>query len=173
VGGFRYLEKKPLVGSLLLGLYNGKGVLDHVGYTSSIHAEDRPALTKKLEKMIKPPGFTGKAPGGLSRWSTKRSMSWQPLDNKLVVEVQFDHFTADVFATAQSSCAGAQKRTRATAQWGRCGVKTVLRSIFCSKECAQVVPLISEASPQAAGKSPPFRARLAQIRLTSIRLKSI
>lgn len=97
VGGFRYLEKKPLVGSLLLGLYNGKGVLDHVGYTSSIHAEERPALTKKLEKMIKPPGFTGKAPGGLSRWSTKRSMSWHPLDNKLVAEVQFDHFTGGRF----------------------------------------------------------------------------
>jgi len=74
VGGFRYLEKKPLVGSLLLGLYNEKGQLDHVGYTSSIHSEDRPALTKKLEAIIKPPGFTGKAPGGLSRWSTKHSM---------------------------------------------------------------------------------------------------
>ena len=97
VGGFRYLEKKPLVGSLLLGLYNNEGLLDHVGFTSSIHAEERPALTNRLEKMIKPPGFTGKAPGGLSRWSTKRSMEWQPLDPKLVVEVQFDHFTGGRF----------------------------------------------------------------------------
>jgi ATP-dependent DNA ligase len=97
VGGFRYLEKKPLVGSLLLGLYNEKGLLDHVGFTSSIHAEDRPALTKRLERMIKPPGFTGKAPGGLSRWSTKHSMEWQPLDDTLVVEVQFDHFTGGRF----------------------------------------------------------------------------
>jgi len=97
VGGFRYLEKKPLVGSLLLGLYNEKGLLDHVGFTSSIHAEDRPALTRKLEKLIKPPGFTGKAPGGLSRWSTKHSMEWEPLNNKLVVEVQFDHFTGGRF----------------------------------------------------------------------------
>jgi len=97
VGGFRYLEKKPLVGSLLLGLYNEKGQLDHVGYTSSIHSEDRPALTKKLEAIIKPPGFTGKAPGGLSRWSTKHSLEWQPLETKLVVEVQFDHFTGGRF----------------------------------------------------------------------------
>jgi len=97
VGGFRYLEKKPLVGSLLLGLYNEKVQLDHVGYTSSIHSEDRPALTKKLEAIIKPPGFTGKAPGGLSRWSTKHSMEWQPLETKLVVEVQFDHFTGGRF----------------------------------------------------------------------------
>ena len=97
IGGFRYLEKKPLAGSLLLGLYNQHGKLDHVGFTSSIHADERKALTQKLEKMIKPPGFTGKAPGGLSRWSTKRSMAWQPVDPRLVVEVQFDHFTGGRF----------------------------------------------------------------------------
>ncbi|HUK48767.1 MAG TPA: ATP-dependent DNA ligase [Terriglobales bacterium] len=97
VGGFRYLEKKPLVGSLLLGLYNDEGQLDHVGFTSSIKAEERPALTKKLESMIEAPGFTGKAPGGLSRWSTKRSMEWKPLVPKLVVEVQFDHFAGGRF----------------------------------------------------------------------------
>jgi ATP-dependent DNA ligase len=97
VGGFRNLEKKPVVGSLLLGLYNDEGELDHVGFTSSFQAKDRPALTKKLKPLINPPGFTGKAPGGLSRWSTKRSMEWQPLEPKLVVEVQFDHFTGGRF----------------------------------------------------------------------------
>jgi len=97
VGGFRYLEKQPLVGSLLLGLYNDEGQLDHVGFTSSIPAKDRPALTRKLKKIIKPPGFTGKAPGGPSPWSTKRSSEWKPLDPKLVAEVQFDHFTAGRF----------------------------------------------------------------------------
>ena len=97
VGGFRYLEKKPQVGSLLLGLFDGKGKLDHVGFTSTIRNEERPSLTKKLEKLIKPPGFTGKAPGGPSRWSTKHSLEWQPLDPKLVVEVQFDHFTGGRF----------------------------------------------------------------------------
>jgi ATP-dependent DNA ligase len=97
IGGFRYLEKKPLVGSLLLGLYNDEGQLDHVGFTSSIQAKDRPALTKKLKKLIKEPGFTGKAPGGPSRWSAKRSTEWQPLEPKLVIEVQFDHFTGGRF----------------------------------------------------------------------------
>ena len=97
IGGFRYLEKKKLVGSLLLGLYNDEGLLDHVGFSSSIHDEDRRELTKKLEKIVTPPGFTGKAPGGLSRWSTKHSMEWQPLEPKLVVEVQFDHFTGGRF----------------------------------------------------------------------------
>jgi ATP-dependent DNA ligase len=97
VGGFRYLEKKPVVGSLLLGLFNSKGKLDHVGFTSSIHSSERSALTKKLEGLIELPGFTGKAPGGLSRWSTKRSMEWKPLKPKLVAEVQFDHFTGGRF----------------------------------------------------------------------------
>jgi ATP-dependent DNA ligase len=97
VGGFRYLEKKRQVGSLLLGLYNDQGLLDHVGFTSSIHADQRAALTKRLESLIEPPGFTGKAPGGLSRWSTKRSMEWEPLRPALIVEVQFDHFTGGRF----------------------------------------------------------------------------
>jgi ATP-dependent DNA ligase len=97
VGGFRYLEKKPLVGSLLLGLFDGEGKLDHVGFTSTIRNEERASLTKQLEKLTKPPGFTGKAPGGPSRWSTKHSLEWKPLDPKLVVEVQFDHFTGGRF----------------------------------------------------------------------------
>jgi len=97
VGGFRYLEKKHQVGSLLLGLYDDQRKLNHVGFTSSIHDDERAALTKKLEGLIKPPGFTGKAPGGLSRWSTKRSAEWEPLDPKLVAEVEFDHFTGGRF----------------------------------------------------------------------------
>jgi ATP-dependent DNA ligase len=97
VGGFRYLAKKPLVGSLLLGLYDQHQKLNHVGFTSSIHEEDRAALTQKLKPLIKPPGFTGSAPGGPSRWSTERSAKWEPLDPRLVVEVEFDHFTGGRF----------------------------------------------------------------------------
>ncbi len=97
IGGFRYNEGKPVVGSLLLGLYDGKGLLHHVGFTSTIKREDKPALTKKLETLIAPPGFTGNAPGGPSRWSTKRSSEWQPLKPKLVVEVCYDHFTGERF----------------------------------------------------------------------------
>ena len=97
VGGFRYNEGKPVVGSLLLGLYDDDGTLNHVGFTSSIAREDKPALTKKLEKLIGPPGFTGNAPGGASRWSTARSAEWQPLRPKLVIEVSYDHFSGDRF----------------------------------------------------------------------------
>jgi ATP-dependent DNA ligase len=97
VGGFRYNEGKPHVGSLLLGLYDDKGLLHHVGFTSTIKGEEKPALTKKLKKLIAAPGFTGNAPGGPSRWSTKRSAQWQPLTPKLVVEVCYDHFSGDRF----------------------------------------------------------------------------
>ncbi|MGH6831504.1 MAG: ATP-dependent DNA ligase, partial [Methyloceanibacter sp.] len=72
VGGFRYKSGSREVGSLLLGLYNDEGKLDHVGFTATITNAERPALTKMLEALIAPPGFTGKAPGGPSRWSTER-----------------------------------------------------------------------------------------------------
>src|SRR5206468_3481848 len=97
VGGFRYAEGKKVVGSLLLGLYDDEGRLNHVGFTSSFKAADRKKITERVERLIGPPGFTGRAPGGPSRWSTKRSTEWQSLKPKLVVEVEFDHFTGDRF----------------------------------------------------------------------------
>jgi ATP-dependent DNA ligase len=97
VGGFRYATDSNLVGSLLLGLYNDQGKLDHVGFTAAIPQARRKALTKRLEAMIEPPGFSGNAPGGPSRWSTERSAEWQPLRPELVVEVRYDHVTGDRF----------------------------------------------------------------------------
>ena len=97
VGGFRYQSGGREVGSLLLGLYNPQGLLDHVGYTSTIANSERPALTRKVRALQAPPGFTGKAPGGPSRWSTERSGEWEPLRPELVVEVRYDHVTGDRF----------------------------------------------------------------------------
>ncbi|WP_286773126.1 MULTISPECIES: ATP-dependent DNA ligase [unclassified Sphingomonas] len=97
VGGFRYASNAPIVGSLLLGLYDEDGRLDHVGFTSGLSDEERAVLTPQLEKMIEPPGFTGRAPGGPSRWSTDRSAEWQPLRAELVVEVEFDQVTGQRF----------------------------------------------------------------------------
>ena len=71
--------------------------MHHVGFTSSFKANDRQKITKLIEPLISPPGFTGRAPGGPSRWSTKRSTEWQPLKPKLVVEVEYDHFTGGRF----------------------------------------------------------------------------
>jgi ATP-dependent DNA ligase len=97
VGGFRYATGAKVIGSLLLGLYDGAGLLHHVGFTSAFKASDRPALTKKFETLRKPPGFTGNAPGGPSRWSTERTGEWEPVEPKIVVEVTYDHFTGGRF----------------------------------------------------------------------------
>ncbi|WP_137388449.1 ATP-dependent DNA ligase [Rhodoligotrophos defluvii] len=97
VGGFRYGQNSDQVGSLLLGLYDDAGRLNHVGFTATISNAERPALTKRLEKLVAPPGFTGDAPGGPSRWSTERSAEWQPLKPELVVEVRYDHVTGNRF----------------------------------------------------------------------------
>jgi ATP-dependent DNA ligase len=97
VGGFRYATKGRVVGSLLLGLYDDEGLLHHVGFCSGLKTAERPELTKKLEARVGGTGFTGKAPGGPSRWSTKRSTEWQPLEPTLVVEVSYDHVTGDRF----------------------------------------------------------------------------
>jgi ATP-dependent DNA ligase len=91
VGGFRYGTGSKLVGSLLLGLYNEDGKLDHVGFTSSFAAFDRVELTETLEGLRGGEGFSGAAPGGPSRWSSERSTQWVPLKPRLVVEVSFDH----------------------------------------------------------------------------------
>lgn len=97
IGGFRYASKGKVVGSLLLGLYDKDGLLHHVGFTSSFNEREKTELTRKLEPLIKAPGFTGNQPGGPSRWSTARSAEWEPLNPKLVAEVQWDHFTGGRF----------------------------------------------------------------------------
>jgi len=97
VGGFRYAEKKRVVGSLLLGLYDTGGLFHHVGFTSAIPSALRPQLTKELEALVEPPGFTGNAPGGPSRWNTERTGQWEPLKPVLVVEVRYDQVTGRRF----------------------------------------------------------------------------
>ena len=125
VGGFRYNEGKKIVGSLLLGLYDDAGLLNHVGFTSSLKREEKKTLTAKLEQLIASPGFTGDKPGGPSRWSTNRSAQWQPLKPKLVVEVRYDHFSGGRFRhgtkllrwrpnKAAQQCTLAQLRQKAT-----------------------------------------------------------
>lgn len=97
IGGFRYASGAKVLGSLLLGLYDRDGLLHHVGFTSAFKTAERKDLTKKFEALRKPPGFTGNAPGGPSRWSTERSGEWEPVDPKTVIEVAYDHFTGERF----------------------------------------------------------------------------
>jgi ATP-dependent DNA ligase len=92
VGGFRYGTNSRIVGSLLLGLYDRAGLLQHVGFTSGISLTERKKLTPRLKALIKPPGFTGNTPGK-SRWNSERGDAWEPLAPKLVVEVLYDQVT--------------------------------------------------------------------------------
>ena len=96
VGGFRYSSTGKGVGSLLLGLYDDEGLLDHVGFVA-VAPRDRARWQKRLEPLRKAPGFTGKAPGGPSRWSQGRSTEWEPLEPVLVVEVEYDHVSGGRF----------------------------------------------------------------------------
>lgn len=97
VGGFRYAVGSGDIASLLLGLYDERGRLDHVGFTSAISQRDQPALKKKLARLKGGKGFTGNAPGGPSRWSTERDREWEPLKPQLVAEVRYDHVTGNRF----------------------------------------------------------------------------
>ena len=103
VGGFRYATKGGVVGSLLLGLYDSEGKLNHVGFTSSFTADARAKLLDTLKPFIVDEntgqgiGFSGNAPGGPSRWATERSTEWVPLRNQLVCEAQYDHFSGGRF----------------------------------------------------------------------------
>jgi ATP-dependent DNA ligase len=99
VGGYRYAKghaKKRIVGSLLLGLYDEDGKLNHVGFTSALSLDEKIRLTPSLERLVTKQSFTGESPGGPSRWS-KQSAEWQPVKPRLVVEVSYDHFTGGRF----------------------------------------------------------------------------
>ena len=108
VGGFRYAQEpapkrdgaeagSKAIGSLLLGLFDDDGVLHHVGFTSSFTAAERATLKAIVEPLRGVSGFTGRAPGGPSRWSTERSTEWEPLKPALVCEVRYDHFSGGRF----------------------------------------------------------------------------
>ncbi len=95
VGGFRYSGSK--IGSLLLGLYDERGVLNFVGHAASFSESKREEISKTIEPLKGGEGFTGRAPGGPSRWSGKRSSEWEPLTPDLVCEVRYDHFSQNRF----------------------------------------------------------------------------
>ena len=97
VGGFRYEEGGQAVASLLLGLYNGDGLLDHVGFVSGLSRAEKESLVGMLAPLAGGEGFTGKAPGGPSRWNSGRETEWVPLAPELVAEVLYDQVSGNRF----------------------------------------------------------------------------
>ena len=114
VAGFRWHKSgRDAVGSLLLGLYDADGDLHHVGVTSAFTMATRKALVKELEPLRKdalknhPWKAWGGAeagdvrmPGGQSRWSAGKDLSWEPLRIERVCEVKYDHMQGDRFRHA-------------------------------------------------------------------------
>ena len=97
VGGLRRSSEGGAIVSLLLGLSDDAGRLNHVGFTSAIKAGEREALEERLGPYLGGAGFSGKSPGGPSRWSNGRESAWEPLVPELVVEVSYDQATGDRF----------------------------------------------------------------------------
>src|SRR5690606_30046229 len=114
VAGFRFHKSgRDAVGSLLLGLYDERGVLQHVGVTSAFTMAKRRALLKELEPLRRNAmrdhpwrewagagAAASRMPGGQSRWSAGKDLSWEPLVPKRVCEVKYDHLQGDRFRHA-------------------------------------------------------------------------
>jgi ATP-dependent DNA ligase len=114
VAGFRrYKADREAIGSLLLGLYDDAGVLQHVGVTSSFTMARRRALMKELAPLRRAAmrdhpwhNWAGAAaessrmPGTQSRWSAGKDLSWEPLRPERVCEVKYDHLQGDRFRHA-------------------------------------------------------------------------
>ncbi|MDQ1727297.1 MAG: hypothetical protein QOK14_1342 [Frankiaceae bacterium] len=114
VAGFRWHKSGPIVGSLLLGLYDDHGTLHHVGVAASFTMarradlvdELRPYVTEDIEAHPWAEGFglaaspVGRMPGAVSRWNAGKDLTWIPLRPELVVEVAYDHMQGDRFRHA-------------------------------------------------------------------------
>jgi ATP-dependent DNA ligase len=97
VAGYRQNETGDAVGSLLLGLYDERAALDYVGFTSGFSAAEKRRLFERFRPLRAAASFTGRTPGGPSRWNRGKSTAWQPLRPELVLEVAFDQVTAGRF----------------------------------------------------------------------------
>jgi ATP-dependent DNA ligase len=112
VAGFRWHKTGGVVGSLLLGLFDPAGVLHHVGVASGFSAARREEFVGTLDPYrtgasaghpwLKEGTPEGRVPGGQSRWTGGKDLSWEPLRPELVAEVTYDHLQVDRFRHATS-----------------------------------------------------------------------
>ncbi|WP_433240531.1 ATP-dependent DNA ligase [Streptosporangium sp. CA-135522] len=105
VAGYRWHKSGPVVGSLLLGLYDSEGALHHVGVAASFPMKRRAELVEELAPYVSQDGHPWSAeslPGAISKWSATKDLSFVPLRSELVVEVAYDHMEGRRFRhTAQ------------------------------------------------------------------------
>jgi ATP-dependent DNA ligase len=170
VAGFRWHKagRNELVGSLLLGLYDDKGNLHHVGVTSSFTMEKRRQLAQELEPLRKhalndhpwrewadAEEHGTRMPGGQSRWSAGKDLSWEPLRIERVCEVKYDHMQGDRFRHA-----AVFHRWRPDKPPSDCGYDQL--EVTTPYELAKVFGAASRpgaARPRSAPASPPARGR--------------
>jgi ATP-dependent DNA ligase len=142
VSGFRWHKEGGVVGSLLLGLFDGDGVLHHVGVASGFSAARRqefvdvlhPYRTEatKNHPWLDSGAPEGRVPGGQSRWSAGKDLSWEPLRPELVAEVSYDHLQGDRFRHATSFARWRPDRVPASCTYAQLDtpVPTELEEVF-------------------------------------------
>jgi ATP-dependent DNA ligase len=97
VGGFRWTRDGSAVASMLLGVYDTDELLHHVGFCSAMNARLREEVGERLIPLRGGDGFSGRAPGGPSRWRREGSADWEPVRLEVVIEVEYDHFSGGRF----------------------------------------------------------------------------
>jgi ATP-dependent DNA ligase len=102
VGGFREHKDGGKIGSLLLGLYNSDGQLHFIGHCSGFPDVDRAAIFRRLQELVSEASFgeSARVPGGLSRWSAGKDLSWVAIDPGVVVEISYDQLEEGRFRHA-------------------------------------------------------------------------
>jgi ATP-dependent DNA ligase len=145
VGGFRWHKEGGVVGSLLLGLFDDQGVLHHVGVASGFSVARRKEFVATLEPfregaLSKHPwqveaDAAGRVPGGQSRWSAGKDLTWEPLRPELIAEVTYDHLQGDRFRHATSFSRWRPDRDPASCTYSQLDtpVPTELEDVFGTK----------------------------------------
>jgi ATP-dependent DNA ligase len=97
VGGYRTTSDGTSIASLLLGLYDADGALDYIGFTSGFTSEEKRTMLGHLSEIATDVSFTGRSPGGPSRWNRGKDTAWTPVEPSVVLEVEFDHVSGGRF----------------------------------------------------------------------------
>jgi ATP-dependent DNA ligase len=170
VAGFRWHKSgKDAIGSLLLGLYDDRGVLQHAGVTSAFTMETRKVLALELEPLRKnaltdhpwrewagAAAESSRMPGAQSRWSGGKDLSWEPLRPERVCEVKYDHLQGDRFRHATIFLRWRPDRKPASCTYDQLDVTAPYE---LSKVFGAVTPVTPAKMDAPASKARPAAAR--------------